>query len=98
MIRSFLSGHLPEIEVIRPEGTYLLWLDFTRFAGARGWKEEELMDFLLHRAHVWLSPGSGFGASKGLFMRLNMACPRSTIQRALKQLLEAAEKETTGKG
>lgn len=90
VIREFLKERLPQIKLIEPEGTYLVWLDFREFAAERGMDEKALTDFLLHKAHVWLSPGGGYGKESRLFMRLNMACPRSVIEKALKQMEEAA--------
>lgn len=89
VIRDFLKEKLPQIKLIEPEGTYLVWLDFTEFAAKRGMGPKELNDFLLHKAHVWLSPGGSYGKKSQLFMRLNMACPRSVIEKALGQMEEA---------
>ncbi|MBO5292498.1 MAG: pyridoxal phosphate-dependent aminotransferase [Lachnospiraceae bacterium] len=88
-LRQFLQDRLPLIRLTEPEGTYLVWLDFTDFCRERGMDEAALMQFLLKKAHVWLSPGSGFGENNGCYMRLNMACPRSVLEQALKQLEEA---------
>lgn len=51
--------------------------------------DEELHDFFLNKAHLWLNDGVMFGQEGSGFMRLNAACPRSTLKRALDQLADA---------
>ena len=83
--REFLRQKLPEIRLAEPEGTYLVWLDF------RGLNltEEELEELVLHRAGLWLDRGTLFGKAGAGFERMNVACPRGVLQKALEQL-EAA--------
>lgn len=81
---NFFETRLPEIKVIKPEGLYLIWVDFR----ALNLKPKELEDFMLHKAKLWLGEGYIFGTGGEGFERFNVACPRST----LKQALEAIEK------
>ncbi|KRT35881.1 putative cystathionine beta-lyase PatB [Acetomicrobium hydrogeniformans ATCC BAA-1850] len=73
------------IDVVKPEGTYLLWLDFRKL----GLKQEELMDFLVRKAKLALNDGSAFGSNGIGFARMNIGCPRNTLSEGLKRLTEA---------
>lgn len=84
-VRNFLHERLPEIELIEPEGTYLIWLDFRKL----GLTEAEREDLIVNRAKLWLDSGSMFGPDGEGFERINIACPRAVLDRALTQL-EAA--------
>jgi len=88
LIDEFLKSNLPEIKFTKPEGTYLAWLDFR----ALGLSDSALDDMVTHEAKLWLHRGSTFGASGDGFMRLNAACPRSVLQKALEQLEEAVRR------
>lgn len=81
-VREYLKAYLPEISLVEPEGTYLLWLDFR----ALGLTESEREDLIVNRAHLWLDSGAMFGADGEGFERMNIACPRATLRRALEQL------------
>mgnify|MGYP002699302063 CR=1 FL=1 len=84
-VKAYLEEHLPEIRLIEPEGTYLLWLDFK----ALHLNEKELEHLIVDKAHLWLDSGAMFGPDGEGFERINIACPRATVEKALKQL-EAA--------
>ncbi len=84
-VRNHLREHLPEIQLIEPEGTYLIWLDFRGL----GLTEEERQVMIAEKAKLWLDTGSMFGAEGEGFERINIACPRSVLEQALGQL-EAA--------
>ena len=84
-VRTYLAERLPEIKLIEPEGTYLLWLDFRGL----GLTEPQREELIAERAKLWLDSGTIFGAGGEGFERINIACPRSTLRRALEQL-EAA--------
>ena len=81
-LRDFLSTRIPEVKLIEPEGTYLIWLDFR----ALGLSRDQLEDLILSGAHLWLDSGSMFGPDGEGFQRINIACPRATLQQALTQL------------
>jgi cysteine-S-conjugate beta-lyase len=79
LVRNFLREKMPQIKLIEPEGTYLLWLDCRAVCeDPRGLKE-----FFLKKARVALSPGAVFGPTASSFMRMNIGCPRSVITEAL---------------
>lgn len=83
--RTFLRERLPQMRLIEPEGTYLIWLDCT----ALGLDEKAREDLIVNKAKLWLDTGTMFGPEGRGFERINIACPRITLERALLQL-EAA--------
>lgn len=87
-MRDFFAEKLPEIKVVDPQGLYLVWVDMRSL----NMSVEELEDFMLHKAYLWLDEGYIFGTGGAGFERFNVACPRSTLKRALEQL-ETALKE-----
>lgn len=80
-----IQTRMPQLRVIRPEGTYLVWID------CRGLNLETkaLEEFIVKRARLALNAGSMFGPSGEGFMRMNIACPRATLEQALNQLADA---------
>ena len=81
----FIAARLPGITAIRPEGTYLLWLD----CRGLGLDDAALHTFFIQRAGLGLSPGTLFGTGGSGHMRLNLGAPRAVIERALQQLAAA---------
>jgi cystathionine beta-lyase len=84
-LRAYLQEHLPEIKLVEPEGTYLIWLDFRGL----GLTESQLEDLIVNKAHLWLDSGAIFGIDGEGFERINIACPRSILHQALEQLKNA---------
>ncbi len=82
-IQSYVASHCPKINVIVPEGTYLVWLDFTAFSELSA---DEISDRILNKAKVWLDDGLMFGKEGAKFQRINAATPRSTLESALRQI------------
>lgn len=80
--RQFVKEHMPGVNMIDLEGTYLVWLDF----GETGIGPEALDDLIIHKAKLWLDSGKIFGDSGKGFQRINVACPRKTLTEALKRL------------
>ena len=87
-VDTFLQAHAPKIKVIRPQASYLLWLDCRDM----GLSQEALVDFFVDKAHLALNDGLAFGEEGRGFMRLNAGTPRSVLEQALKQLAEAYER------
>ena len=83
--KEYIKNNIPQLKLVEPEGTYLLWVDFN----ALQLSEEELEDLILHKAHLWLDAGTMFGPEGSGFQRINIACQRETLVKALKQLKEA---------
>lgn len=84
-LREFLQTRLPEVKLIEPEGTYLVWLDF----GSLGLTEEQREELLTKKAGIWLDSGAIFGAAGEGFERINIACPRSILKDALERIERA---------
>ena len=86
-VRAFLNEKIPEILLIEPEGTYLLWLDCRRL----GMNDDELADFFVREAGLALSSGIMFGPGGSGFMRMNIGCPVRSILSALSALEKAVK-------
>ncbi|MCH5147127.1 MAG: pyridoxal phosphate-dependent aminotransferase [Clostridiales bacterium] len=84
-VRSYLKDNLPEIKLVEPEGTYLVWLD----CRSLGLSDEELQTLVEQKAKLWLDDGYMFGAGGSGFERINIACPRATLKVALDKLKSA---------
>ena len=84
-VRNFLKENLPQIRLIEPEGTYLVWLDFSEVTD----DYKELERIIVDKAHLWLDAGIIFGRESALFERINIACPRQIVVQAMEQLKEA---------
>ena len=84
-VRDFLKEKLPKVKLVEPEGTYLIWLDFSKITDSH----KELEDLIVDKAHLWLDPGIIFGKETSLFERINIACPRSILKQAMEQLYDA---------
>lgn len=84
-INDFCKERLPELKPNQPEATYLNWID----ARGLGMDDAELQRFCVEKAGVAFGKGTDFGVGGSGFLRLNAACPRVTIERALTQLEKA---------
>ena len=97
--RAHVEARLERIEGIEAapcEGTYLLWLDCSGFLKAAGLEPEKLDEVMLNEAGLWLDDGRIFGAGGEGFTRINVACPRATLDAALDRL-EAAVAAVTAR-
>ena len=84
-LRSYLYENLPQVKLIEPEGTYLVWLDFR----ALGLDAKELEKFLAQKAELALNAGYWFGREGAGYARMNIACPQSLLHEALLRLTQA---------
>jgi cystathionine beta-lyase len=85
-IEKFLKDNIAQIKLIRPQGTYLIWLDFN----ALGLGQKGLRELTVEKAGLWLSNGKIFGNEGKGFFRMNIACPLSIIKKAMNRLKKAA--------
>jgi cysteine-S-conjugate beta-lyase len=85
LLEKNLKQHFPKIKMIRPEGTYLVWLDCRDM----GMTPAELRNFFIHDVKLGMNSGTDFGPGGEGFMRINVGCPRITIVEALKRLKTA---------
>jgi cystathionine beta-lyase len=88
-VQQILSTDLPDIRLIEPEGTYLLWLDCTALKARLGMDDAQLRYFFAHQAGVGMSPGTLFGEVGSGFMRMNIGAPRKVIETALANIKNA---------
>lgn len=84
-MREYIGKELPAIKMTEPEGTYLVWLDFS----ACGYTDRQLKDIIINKAGLWLEDGYIFGRGGSGFQRVNVACPRSVLKTALERLKTA---------
>lgn len=81
----FLRKRVPEIKMLRPQASYLIWLDCTGL----GLKGEELVRLFTDKAGVALNNGEMFGIGGECHMRMNVGCPRATLEVALERIEKA---------
>jgi cystathionine beta-lyase len=84
-LRKLLEERMPRVKVTPLEGTYLVWLDFRGY----GLSDRELKALLLEKAKVWLDAGPVFGPGGEGFQRINIACPRAILAKALERIATA---------
>lgn len=82
----FFKEKLPQVKIMLPEASYLLWLDFRNL----GYSHNELKDRLINKAKVALNDGESFGGSSFQgFFRMNIGCPRKMLEEGLRQIAAA---------
>ena len=86
LVERFCQTALPGIKVIRPQASFLVWLD----CRGLGLEHDDLIDLFVGKAGLALNDGAMFGKEGSGFMRMNIGCPRSTVQEALEKLSQAA--------
>lgn len=88
-IENFIRNKLPNVKLVKSEGTYLAWIDFN----ALGLSTEELKELIYNKAKVGLNNGIEYGEAGKGFMRLNFACPRSILKEALVRIEKAIKEK-----
>ena len=84
-VRTYLKEKIPQVRLIEPEGTYLLWIDFS----ALGFSDSELDDLIVNKAKVWLDRGTMFGEEGNCYQRINIATPQALLKEAIDRISEA---------
>ena len=84
-VHNYLKDNIPKIKSNIPQATYLIWLDCREL----GLNQKELEEFMLKKAKLGLNPGRAFQKDLEGFMRLNSACPRAVLKKAMEQLKNA---------
>jgi cystathionine beta-lyase len=87
-LENFFAENLPKIKVMKPEATYLIWIDFREY----GMNDEELFRYITDEAGIGLNNGARFGTGGDGWMRINIGCPRKILEEALNRLKIAFEK------
>ena len=86
-VDGWLREHLPQIRAVRPEASFLVWLDCRKL----GLPQPALVDLFVNKARLALNDGSVFGEEGRGFMRLNVGCPRANLRAALESLAAAVK-------
>jgi cystathionine beta-lyase len=84
-LKEYIKENIPQIKIIEPQGTYLIWLDCRDL----GLEHKELEKFMRGKAKLALDEGYIFGKGGEGFERINIACPRSILQKALNRIMKA---------
>ena len=80
----FFSKHFPSLEVVKLEGTYLVWVD----CSSLGKSSTEIVNNL-YRHGVWMNDGVMYGENQSAFIRINIACPRKILEEGLLRMEKA---------
>lgn len=84
-VTDYCATHIPSVKPFRPQASFLVWLD----CRALKLDHEQLVDLFVNKAHLALNDGEMFGTEGKGFMRMNVASPRSVLEKAMEQLREA---------
>lgn len=86
-VADFLNRTIPEIHLIPSEATYLLWLDCSAMPG----NTDDITAFIRKETGLYLSAGAQFGGNGEKFIRMNIACPRSTLLDGLNRFRDGVQ-------
>ncbi len=87
-MEQYLKENMPKMGMIRPQASYLVFLD----ARSLGLPHDSLIEFFIREAKVGMNDGAMFGEGGSGFMRMNLGCPRSVLEKALNQIKVAYDK------
>lgn len=88
VLKDFFQEHLPKLQVLKLEGTYLVWVDIS----TTGLKADELTNELLQQGKVMVNSGTMYGKTTGAnYLRLNIAMPRSLMLKALQRIAQVLQ-------
>lgn len=90
IVENYLNSELPEVKMYRPEGSFLLWLDFNE----TGLTHEECGRRLLQKGKIALNDGLTLGEEGRGFRRMNIGCPRKVVQQGLERISQALKRES----
>ncbi|QCX34148.1 pyridoxal phosphate-dependent aminotransferase [Caloramator sp. E03] len=85
LLMDFARSNSHKVNITKPEGTYLAWLNFKNL----NIKHDELVEFMIKKAKVGLNSGLDFGSQGEGFLRLNFACPRILLEEGLYRIEKA---------
>ncbi len=86
-VERFIEDNIPQIKVVRPEASFLIWLDCRQL----GLTQQQLNELFVEQAKLALNDGTTFGKEGEGFMRLNVGTPRAILEQALNNLKEAIQ-------
>ena len=84
-VEDYISQHMPRIKALKPQGTYLMWLDCSNM----GLDNEQVNSFFKDEAKLWLNQGDVFRPEGQCFQRINIATSRSILQKAMDRIKTA---------
>ena len=87
-MEQYLKDNMPKMGMIRPQASFLVFLD----ARGLGLPHDELVEFFVREAKVGMNDGAMFGEEGSGYMRMNLGCPRSVLEKALNQIKAAYDK------
>ncbi len=87
-VQDYLEHNIPEVRLVQPQATYLLWLDFNDLK----MEPDRLQEFLIKKAGVGFNDGRTFGTGGEGFHRMNVACPKKLVGEALGKIKFALDK------
>ena len=83
-VSDFITANLPKVKFFKPQATYMMWLDFNGY----GLSEDELWRKMTQEAQLGFNRGSDFGQDGSGYFRINLACPRATVEEAMRRLMQ----------
>lgn len=86
--KDMILSALPMLDVATLEGTYLMWVD----CRSTGMSSEQLEDYLLKEAKVWINAGTMYGDAGEGFIRINLACPRARLVEGINRIINCLSK------
>lgn len=78
----YIGEHIPQILAVKPEGTYLVWVDCRKLH----MHQEQLLKFFIDQCHLFVNSGLDYGPEGEGFVRFNMACSRKLVEKAVRQM------------
>ncbi|GKX67184.1 MalY/PatB family protein [Inconstantimicrobium mannanitabidum] len=85
---SFINKRIPKLKVVKPQGTYLIWIDCRSI----GISSKELSKKVLEEGNLRISDGGTYGEAGEGFIRINIACPRTLLRDGLERLEKVLKK------
>ena len=82
VLKGFLEYEIPEVSLIESEATYFAWLDCRKVTES----SDKLADLLEQKAHIILESGEHLGTGGNGYIRINLACPRTTLMRGMERV------------
>ncbi len=86
-VQDFFASQMPELRIFPLEGTYLVWID-----GREVHPDDKKLKDIFLAGGVWLDEGSKFGPGGRGFLRMNIACPRGLLDKALARMAAAVSR------
>ena len=87
LVKEYFAENFPQFPILPLEATYLVWID----TSVLNIKSEQLTELMIEKGNVWLNEGTVYGKAGEGFMRLNIACPRATLQEGLNRMKKAID-------